>query len=201
LTDSAGLYRSPAIPPGVYDVEVVRDEFVPSIAHVTVAEGAPTTTENFVLERTRPFTVAGKVTDSNGKPISQSIITLVENSAIPGILKVQTVSTGRYSITMNPGPYVGDYTISVAKAGYASSSITITIPNGATIVENFSIAAQGSVTGRVTDSNGAPLAAHPSPWNLRKSRPIPPDSIASPRIPAPTRSPQACGGSRTARPR
>src|SRR5262249_44250081 len=138
-TDSAGLYSSPPIPPGVYNVSAGQSGFVPSVASVTIPEGVPTTAQNFVLERSRPFTISGKVTDTHGTPITGATVTLVENSAIPGILKTLTGATGLYTITMDPGSYNGDYAISATASDFASTSLTMTIPNGATITQNFAL--------------------------------------------------------------
>jgi protocatechuate 3,4-dioxygenase beta subunit len=125
---------------------------------VTVLDPVLLTIQNFVLTATLPYTVQGVVTDSNGNPIAGATVRLTALSAVPGILTTQTDATGSYSFTNeDPGPYAGDYTEDVSAPGFTSASITFTIPNGATITQNFVLAKQGVLTGHVTDSGGTPL--------------------------------------------
>jgi hypothetical protein len=105
-----------------------------------------------------PFTITGQVTDLlTGAPVV-AMVRLTENSAIPGIITTKTDPSGRYSITMDPGSFDGNYTIEVTAVGYASKSSTFTIPtNGAMIPLNFVLAKQGILTGHVTQQGGAAL--------------------------------------------
>jgi Carboxypeptidase regulatory-like domain len=155
-TDSQGRYSSSFLPAGVYGVSAIQDGFVPAAASVTVLDGVPTTTQNFMLVRTVPFTIAGLVTHATGAPIVATV-RLTENSAVPGIITTKTDPAGHYSITMDPGSYNGDYTVEATALGFASDSVTITIPNGAKIALNFTLAKQGTLTGHVTDERGLPL--------------------------------------------
>jgi large repetitive protein len=83
---------------------------------------------------------------------------LTENSAIPGIITTNTDASGNYSITLDPGPYAGDYTIDVTAAGYASQSVTLTIDNGAMVTLNFTLMKQGILAGHIKDQRGPALA-------------------------------------------
>ena len=60
-TDANGLYKIPTIPPRVYKVSTSQNGFVQSEARVTVGEGVPVTTQNFVLVSAKPITINGKV--------------------------------------------------------------------------------------------------------------------------------------------
>ncbi len=156
-TNSHGTYKSPFIPPGVYEVSVLQSGFVPAEASVTVPLGVPVTSQSFVLVRTKPFTISGKVTDTHGAPIGGATVTLVKDSPVPGILKVTTEANGLYSVTMDPGPYNGDYSIDAVAAGFLESAVTIAaIPNGAAITQNFVLKQTHpfTITGRVVDANG-----------------------------------------------
>jgi hypothetical protein len=155
-TDAQGRYGSSFLPAGVYSVEASRDGFVPFTTNVTILDGVQVTTLNFRLARTLPFTISGNVTDTMGAAVAATV-RLTENSAIPGIITVQTDPTGHYSIIMDPGPYNGDYTIDVTATGFGPDSRTITIPNGAMITLNFTLARQGTVLGHVRDSQSQPL--------------------------------------------
>ena len=155
-TDSQGRYSSSFLPAGVYDVSAIQDGFVPTAKSVTVREGVPITPLNFMLERTVPFTLTGRVTDTTGAPIAATV-RLTQNSPVPGIITTKTDSKGQYSITMYPGSYNGDYTLEVTALGFASQSVTITILNGDNPVVNFTLLKQGILTGHVTDERDLPL--------------------------------------------
>jgi len=89
-TDSQGRYSSSFLPAGVYDVSAIQDGFVPTAKSVTVKEGVPITPLNFMLERTVPFTLTGRVTDTTGAPIAATV-RLTQNSPVPGIITTKTV--------------------------------------------------------------------------------------------------------------
>ena len=81
-------------------------------------------------------------------------VVLTENAPIPGILRVQTDATGAYSITMNPGSYTGNFSISAIADGYNRIDDSIpSIPNGARFVHNFTLdrVSPGTISGKVTD--------------------------------------------------
>jgi hypothetical protein len=155
-TDAQGRYTSFPLPPDLYNVEVIQTGFVPFRTSVAVMSGVPVTPVDVMLQATLPFTISGKVTDNMGAPLVATV-RLTENSAIPGIITIQTGADGLYSITMDPGPYDGDYTIDVSAAGFASQSSTFTIPNGAMIPLNFTLLKQGTLAGHITDERGPPL--------------------------------------------
>jgi hypothetical protein len=156
--DAHGFYRTPEIAAGVYQVSVIADGFVPANASVTVGEGVPITRQDFILVATLSFTIRGTVMDaSSAASLAGATITLWQNSAIPGRIQIATDAAGKYSIKMNPGPYNGTFTITASDAGYESASVTITIPNGATIVQNFGLTALGALTGQVSNASTSPM--------------------------------------------
>jgi hypothetical protein len=96
-TDSQGRYSSSFLPAGVYDVSAIQDGFVPTAESVTVREGVPITPLNFMLERTVPFTLTGRVTDTTGAPIAATV-RLTQNSPVPGIITTKTDSAPRLAL-------------------------------------------------------------------------------------------------------
>jgi Carboxypeptidase regulatory-like domain len=157
-TDAQGHYSSSSLPAGVYSVEAIQGGFVPKTESVTVLEGVPSTPLDFKLVVTVPFTVEGQVTDGMGAPIVATV-RLTENSAIPGIITKQTDASGNYSITLDPGPFNGSYTIDVTAVGFTSYSVTLpTIDNGANIPLNVTLKKQGILTGHIKDQRGPALA-------------------------------------------
>jgi hypothetical protein len=158
-TDSAGHYATDPLPPGSYRLDCVRDGYVPVQVTVTLPVGAPHIFRDFALARTLPFTITGTVTSLAGPPIANATITLVRNSAVPGILTTTTDGSGNYTITMDPGPYAGSYDISAKATGFATRDILIaSVPNGATITQNFVLPASATVSGQVSDTRGAAIA-------------------------------------------
>ena len=157
-TDGNGFFETPAVLPHFYTITATQSGYVPSTTGVTVNEGVPVTTVNFALATTKSFTIIGTVTDPKATPIAGATITLNQNSPIPGRIQIKTDANGHYSVSMNPGPYNGTFTISADDAGYVSDSVTITIPNGATITENFVLSPLGVLTGTIADAGKTPVA-------------------------------------------
>jgi hypothetical protein len=139
-------------------VQADADDFVPQQASITVAEGVPFTQLNFVLPPSLPFTVKGTVTAAGGAALAGATVILQFNTFIPERLQTTTDGNGNYSITNSPGTYIGDYLLTVSMAGFMSYSVTFTIPNGATVIQNTALVQLGSVSGTVRDTSGNPIA-------------------------------------------
>jgi len=157
-TDANGFYKTPAIAPQLYQVQAIQSEFVPAQASVSVNVGVPFTTQNFVLVASKPFTINGDVSSQAGAPLMGATVTLDIGSPVPGRSQVITAANGGYTISNDPGSYNGAYTLTAAMAGFMSSSVTLTIPNGATLIERFVLAPLGSLSGTVSDTHGTPIA-------------------------------------------
>jgi hypothetical protein len=157
-TDVNGFYQTPAIPPHVYTVQALQSGYVPQQVTVTVGLGVPVTTVDFTLDPTLPFTIAGVVNTISGAAITGAIVTLTENSPIPQHASNNTDSNGRYAITMDPGPYAGDFGITASLAGYVTSYVTISsIANGAVIEQDLTLIPLGSLSGSIRDASGTPI--------------------------------------------
>jgi large repetitive protein len=110
---------------------------------------------NFALERALSVTVAGTVSEQGGGPLAGITVTLVQNRTSNRTL-VATDSTGRYRLSMDPGPEPSDYTLVVAPPGFAEIKLVLAIPNGGTVEEDVVLARLGTLTGLVTDGSSAP---------------------------------------------
>ena len=158
-TDANGFYRTPTIPPRVYQVSAASGVYVPQSATVMVSEGAPITRHDFRLVRTLPFTISGRVTDPAGPAVAGATVRLEENSPVPGIIQVVTDASGHYSISMDPGPYAGSYSITASASGFvASTAVLPSIANGASLTESFVLAPLGAIAGFVGDASKTPIA-------------------------------------------
>jgi hypothetical protein len=155
--DAKGLYSTPVVPPGEYQITALASQYLPGRATVTVGEGVPVTQQNFALVRAVPFTITGRVSDASGSPIVGATVTLDQNSPVPGEIRIVTDASGSYQLSLNPGSFDGTFTITASDAGFVSSSITRTIPNGATIIQNFTLAALGALNGFVGDASQTPV--------------------------------------------
>jgi hypothetical protein len=147
-TDKNGFYQTPEIPAQFYEVTAMQSGYADSQVSIAV----PDTTLNFVLSAALPFTVKGIVSAFEGGPLAGATVSF-------GIgLQTITHADGSYSITTNSlggPPFVGTLTASLA--GFMAASVTLTIPNGATIIQNLVLAQLGSLSGTVSDAMGKPV--------------------------------------------
>jgi hypothetical protein len=124
-------------------------------ASVTVGLGVPVTTLNFVLTAIEPFTVKGTVSSQTGAALEGAAVTLdIGAHTITG-------TGGSYKFTDQAGsPNPGaEYTLTASMAGFMSSTVTFTIPNGATVTENLVLEQLGSLSGTVISAaGGAPIS-------------------------------------------
>jgi large repetitive protein len=156
-TGPEGAYVTPPVPAGSYQIEVTAGGYRPAGATVSVEEGVPATSADFVLWATLPFTITGTVSDSGGAAIAGAKVTLIQNGTSTQT-SVVAGDDGAYRLSGDPGIYVGDYTLLVTQPGYTQSELVLTIPNGATLTENFVLMALGSLSGLVTDGGRTPAA-------------------------------------------
>ncbi len=95
-------------------------------------------------------TFAGTVTDeASGKPIVGAIVTMKNNGQI---YKAKTRDDGTYTRLLP----VGSFNVKVTDFGYKSGVATVSISNGQTTTQNFSltIAPTATLSGTVTDGSG-----------------------------------------------
>jgi hypothetical protein len=90
--------------------------------------------------------VSGTVTASTGGALAGAKVTIGSSS-------VTTSASGSYALAVP----AGTYSVTVTDFGYASQTVTgVAVADGATVTENFSLAAVArvAVTGKVTDGSG-----------------------------------------------
>ena len=160
-TGGDGSYSTGPVSPGTYQIEASASGHVTAQTTVTVEEGVPTTEIDFALEKTLPFTVSGAVTDPSRAPIAGASVTLIQNGDDSRIVTT-TDAAGGYRLSQDPGEYTGDYTLMATHPGYTVGESVITIPNGATVPEDFVLARLGSLTGLVTDPGQTPARPVPN---------------------------------------
>jgi subtilisin family serine protease len=98
-------------------------------------------------------TLTGVVTDAGtGAPISGAVVEVTG----PSNRSLITGADGRYSSTLP----VGNYTVTASTFGFGSASASVTITEGQTTTQNFALSrvSNGTVSGVVRDTAGAPVA-------------------------------------------
>jgi protocatechuate 3,4-dioxygenase beta subunit len=158
LTGSDGSYETPPVPPDTYTIEVTASGYVPAYTSTVVHEGVPTTAVDVALELTRPFTIRGTVSEPGQGPVAEAAVSVVQNGLDQRRASTITDSAGDYDLTMDPGPYTGDYTLTATHPGYTVATEVLTIPNGSTLDENLVLAKLCSLTGLITDTGTTPPA-------------------------------------------
>jgi thermitase len=149
----SGKYTIDGVPPGAYQVVASRDGYESSSLTVTVLEGS-TTVANLQLRKvTANGGITGTVTDAgSGSPIAGATVT-------DGTRTTTTDASGEYIIAGVPP---ATYQVTASKAGYESSSLTVTVSEGNTAATDLSltrIIVPGTITGRVSDAgSGSPIA-------------------------------------------
>src|SRR2546423_11028817 len=77
-------------------------------------------------------TVRGHVADSAGVAIAQAVVTLE-----PGGLRANTRDNGDYAVTHVPG---GVYAVRVRRLGYVTPAASVSVAEGQTVTQNFTVA-------------------------------------------------------------
>jgi thermitase len=152
LTDAAGKYTISNVPPESYQVVASKEGYQTSSSTASVLQGT-TAVANFSLSQIIvPGSITGSVTDAkDGSPIVGATVS-------DSIRTATTDATGKYTIDNVPP---GTYQVVASKEGYQTSSLTVSVLQGAIAVANFSLSQiilPGSITGSVTNAkDGSPI--------------------------------------------
>jgi hypothetical protein len=104
-----------------------------------------------------PFLIEGTIVDSKGNFVPDAG---VEVTSLMETLKTTFLTSTHYQLSGNARFYSDAWTVTASARGYDALSVTLKLPNGAHVVQNFVLqqAAPGAVTGVVTDDGGTGLA-------------------------------------------
>ena len=129
-TNASGQYGPLTLPVGDYSVTVSSFGFASQTVTVTITEGQ-TTTQNFALVAAPSHQVSGQVTDSNGTPVANATVTIL-NTPIP---PATTDANGNYSFASVPE---GTYDVRAAAGRCNDAQTQQLIVNGDETL-NFSL--------------------------------------------------------------
>ena len=152
ITNSSGYYTIINVPYGSYVITPTKEgySFIPATISVSVPPNA--SGRDFQASSQPTYSVSGRIVDTSGDPVAN--VTLTDGAG----RTTSSDANGNYTLSGIPA---GVYTITPSKAGYTFNPMTITgsVPPNA-IDRNFTAlpAATYTVSGRVVDSNGDPIA-------------------------------------------
>jgi hypothetical protein len=159
-TDTLGNYVIVTnLATGTYNVTALipKGHVSMTLGPISVTQGSITTGQNMALEQSG--IISGTVTDSLSNPLANATVTAVSTSMAMGI--ATTDASGHYSIT--DGLATGTYTVDATyPGGYSMPQTGVGVTQGKeTSGIDFTITiitASGTITGKVTDTNNAPIA-------------------------------------------
>ena len=149
-TASNGNYVLNPLLPGTYTITPAKSGYTFSPPSISVTVPPNATEQNFTATQLT-YSIAGKVTDGSGNPLSG--VNVSDNVGH----NITTASNGNY--VLNP-LLPGTYTVTPAKSGYTFSppSISVTVPPDATEQNFTATQLTYSIAGKVTDGSGNPLS-------------------------------------------
>jgi protocatechuate 3,4-dioxygenase beta subunit len=153
-----GGYRIEGLPAGTFEVEAVADGFVPARAGAVVV--SPGATASVDLRLAAGMAISGRVADPAGKPVAGAVVSVdrdLMSMAMLGADAHVPRTTSAKDGTFRLGG-LGDAPVDVkAEAEGFAPAVRRKVAPGETGVE-IVLGAFGSIAGRVTDAEGAPVA-------------------------------------------
>ena len=183
ITDASGKY-SLIVPAGSYTLTPTRGgyDFGPVTRDVTVTTGT-VSGQDFTATALTANTISGRVVDLNGAPVAGVVITAWMFQPYPSPYPAPGTGT-YYNITTSiSGTYTlvvptGSYTLTPGKSDYSftAATRTVTVPGNNSGQDFTATPLSYTISGRVADLNGTPIAgvtvtvkltwalAYPSPY-------------------------------------
>lgn len=144
-TDVNGNYALPNLRPPAYSVSASKEHYLPSTIDVSVTQG-----QSVVVDFTLPrlATIAGRITDSLGRPVVGVQVTLGSNTDY-------SRGDGSYSFSdMHSGVY--KFTMSLKGVSFVDNP-QLEVQPGAALTLDYTVQLS-TVSGQVRGPNGAPMA-------------------------------------------
>ena len=114
-TDEEGIYRITNVPPGTYDVVLASPVYIATEGRKSLIVSANETVENINIALERGGVITGKVTDSDGRPVIEEMISVTAvrtTHRVPYFRNIRTDDQGVYRAYGIPA---GTYTVSAGR--------------------------------------------------------------------------------------
>lgn len=148
-----GTFAIDDVYPGTYDLTI---DLAPYLAYATSITIDPSQTVSDAHELIRGATLQGLVSDADsGSPIAEAQV-WAKSTADGALLLATTAADGTYQL---PGLAVGDWELTFAHIDYIDSAAqAFNVSSATTYTKNQQLSLGASVSGTITDEQGAPVA-------------------------------------------
>ncbi len=157
--DGAGNYIINGLEPGNYTLVAYKTGYSRAVSNagtvLTVEGDVAVSGANLSLVQGGFGIITGVVKDAAGKTVAGATVTFTPGDS-GSVQTTQTDANGSYTLSNVP---TGTYTGVAAAAGASAAAPSTAVTGNATITVNFTLApGAGTATGRVVDTNGAPIS-------------------------------------------
>ena len=157
-TTSSGQYTlNTDLGTGTYTVQIIEanNHLPTSISGIAVTQGQTTPGVNLALKPSG--TISGTITQPDGTPIAGADVSAFD-STFTFFGSATTNAAGQYQITTNLG--TGTYTVEASYETSINTAAGVSVTQGqptSNVNIQLTITPSGTITGKVTDSNGNPI--------------------------------------------
>jgi hypothetical protein len=154
VTGPDGLVTlSPVPAPATYEVRFSQPGWTDAVVSATVAPGQLLALEPVTMAGAAG-TISGTVSDDVG-PLGGVVVTVTDGTeTLETTTPTLGLDVGAFTITDLATP--GSYTLTFAKEGYQSQTVTVTLDGGQSLtgINQIMVGATGGTSGRVSDADG-----------------------------------------------
>ena len=151
INSSTGAYTLSGVPAGTYSVTASATGYTSqTITGVVVTAGTNTPGVNFTLTANSGISGTVNDTESPARAVSGASVAYSGTGGTTGSGSTSTNASGLYSF---PGLASGTYSVSVMDSGFTTPSAqNVTVTTGKTATANFTMTANSSISGMVSDT-------------------------------------------------
>jgi Carboxypeptidase regulatory-like domain/Phosphoesterase family len=151
INSGTGAYTLSGVPAGTYSVTASATGYTSqTVSGVVVSAGTTTPGVNFTLTANSGISGTVSDTESPARPVSGASVVYAGTGSTTGSGSTTTNTSGLYSF---PGLPSGTYSVSVSESGFTTPTPqNVTVTSGKTATANFTMAANSSISGTVSDT-------------------------------------------------
>lgn len=140
VATSTGKYSFASLPPGTYKMTASYPNYTSISKSIEVGPAMAASGKLYL--GTQAGQIKGLISDANGLPIGSASVHLTGSASTSG--SDETITTGSNG-AYNSGPIAaGTYQITASASGYNPSTLTASLPSGATLSKNLVLTASSS---------------------------------------------------------